>query len=88
MGGTGPHSLGRGSICKDCQSDLLRRDRACGAAMAEPMAGPLSKQPELINQEPYGEGWIARLTPDSPEQSVALLDAAAYQAKTATGSGH
>ena len=40
----------------------------------------LSKQPELINQDPYGEGWIVRLTPDDPEQSVPLLDAAGYRA--------
>jgi glycine cleavage system H protein len=42
----------------------------------------LRKQPELINQDPYGQGWIVRLTPDAPEQPVALLDAAAYQVKT------
>jgi glycine cleavage system H protein len=40
----------------------------------------LAKQPELINQDPYGEGWIVRLTPDDPEQSVSLLDAAGYRA--------
>ena len=40
----------------------------------------LSKQPELINKDPYGEGWIVRIEPDSPEQSVDLLDAAAYRA--------
>lgn len=40
----------------------------------------LAKQPELINQDPYGEGWIVRLTPDDPEQSLPLLDAAGYRA--------
>lgn len=39
----------------------------------------LSKQPELVNQQPYGEGWIVRLTPDDPAQTVELLDAAAYR---------
>jgi glycine cleavage system H protein len=40
----------------------------------------LSAQPELINQDPYGEGWVLRLTPDEPEQTVPLLDADAYRA--------
>ena len=39
----------------------------------------LRKQPELINQDPYGEGWIDRITPDDPEKSVELLDAAGYK---------
>ena len=45
----------------------------------------LRKQPELINQDPYGEGWIIRLTPDDPEKSVELLDAAGYGAKLDAG---
>ncbi len=49
----------------------------------------LRKQPELINQDSYGEGWIVRLTPDAPEQTVELLDAAGYQASiAASGSAH
>jgi len=45
----------------------------------------LQKQPELINQDPYGLGWILRITPDEPEASVDLLDAAGYQAKLEAG---
>jgi len=41
----------------------------------------LAKAPELINRDPYGEGWIIRLAPDEPEKTVALLNAAAYQVK-------
>ena len=41
----------------------------------------LSKQPELVNQDPYGEGWIARIQPDEPEETVDLLDAAGYRHK-------
>lgn len=40
----------------------------------------LAKEPELLNQDPYGDGWIAAITPDEAEQAVALLDAAAYRA--------
>ena len=42
----------------------------------------LGGQPELINQDPYGEGWIMRLSPATP-QFAALLDAAAYEAAVA-----
>ena len=38
----------------------------------------LSDNPELINKDPYGEGWIARLRPGEPEAVTPQLDAAAY----------
>ena len=44
----------------------------------------LSTQPDLINKDPYGAGWIARLTPDEPEQAVDLLDPSAYRTKLAS----
>jgi glycine cleavage system H protein len=45
----------------------------------------LRKQPELVNQDPYGEGWLVKLTPDEPEHAVVLLDAAAYEKKLREG---
>jgi glycine cleavage system H protein len=36
-------------------------------------------RPELINQDPYGEGWLVEMTITDPEGPT-LLDAAAYQA--------
>ena len=39
----------------------------------------LATEPELINQEPYGKGWIARVRPGSMAEVEALLDAAGYQ---------
>ena len=41
----------------------------------------LDARPELINEDPYGEGWLFRLTPDSPEAIAGLLDAAGYAAQ-------
>ncbi len=38
----------------------------------------LADSPELINQDPYGEGWIFRLKTNASLDE--LLDAAAYQA--------
>ncbi len=41
----------------------------------------LDANPELLNSDPYGEGWIADLRPaDGALDDAALLDAAAYQA--------
>ncbi|MCT2587103.1 glycine cleavage system protein GcvH [Actinophytocola gossypii] len=42
----------------------------------------LDDTPELINSEPYGEGWIVELTPSDPNALDALLDAKAYQELT------
>jgi len=40
----------------------------------------LGSQPELINSDPYGTGWIMRVRPDDKAQFAAMLDAAAYEA--------
>jgi glycine cleavage system H protein len=37
----------------------------------------LGKEPELINQDPYGRGWVMRLKPNGPSSD--LLSAADYQ---------
>jgi glycine cleavage system H protein len=40
----------------------------------------LDDRPELINADPYGEGWLVTLRVGDPTQVEALLDAAAYAA--------
>ncbi|WP_163506091.1 glycine cleavage system protein GcvH [Fodinicola acaciae] len=40
----------------------------------------LEEQPELVNSDPYGQGWILQITPSDPGAADNLLDAAAYQA--------
>lgn len=35
--------------------------------------------PEIINQEPFGQGWIARIKMSDPAELDELLDAAAYK---------
>ena len=39
--------------------------------------------PELINSDPYGEGWFLRLKPKDPAQLDGLLNADAYAAVVA-----
>jgi glycine cleavage system H protein len=40
----------------------------------------LDASPELVNTDPYGEGWMLTIRPDDSGAAGALLDAAAYQA--------
>ena len=43
----------------------------------------LSNSPELVNNDPYGGGWMVKMTVDNPSDVDALLDAAAYESVTA-----
>ncbi len=45
----------------------------------------LTGSPELVNSDPYGEGWMVRLTVTAPAELDELLDAAAYDALIAAG---
>jgi glycine cleavage system H protein len=40
----------------------------------------LEGTPELVNSDPYGEGWLFELVPSDPATVEALMDAATYQA--------
>jgi glycine cleavage system H protein len=42
--------------------------------------GALDAQPELVNNDPYGEGWIIRISVKDAAELDKLMDAAAYQA--------
>lgn len=41
----------------------------------------LGSQPELINEDPYGKGWIIKLKLSSPSESSKLLSSKDYQAQ-------
>ncbi len=43
----------------------------------------LRDRPELVNGDPFGEGWIAKLTLSDPSELDGLMDAAAYGESTA-----
>ena len=52
-----------------------------------PLAGEILEQnealeenPELVNKDPYGEGWLIKMKPDADADFDSLLDAAAYKA--------
>jgi glycine cleavage system H protein len=37
-------------------------------------------EPETVNDDPYGEGWLVRIRLGDGSEADTLLDAAAYQA--------
>ena len=39
----------------------------------------LTEQPELVNQEPYGEGWMIKVRPADLAEMEQLLDADGYE---------
>jgi glycine cleavage system H protein len=45
----------------------------------------LASSPELVNSDPYGEGWMIRLKLSEVAEVDELLDAAAYDALIAAG---
>jgi len=40
----------------------------------------LEDEPELINQDSFGDGWLFKIQPDNQEDIDALLSADAYEA--------
>ena len=42
--------------------------------------GGLVENPELVNEDPYGEGWLVKVRMSDPSERDALLDAASYRA--------
>lgn len=42
--------------------------------------GALDAQPELVNNDPYGDGWIIRISVKDAAELDNLMDAKAYQA--------
>jgi glycine cleavage system H protein len=40
----------------------------------------LSEDPGLVNEDPYGEGWLVKVRISDPSERGALLDAASYRA--------
>ncbi|HJC93427.1 MAG TPA: glycine cleavage system protein GcvH [Candidatus Phocaeicola excrementigallinarum] len=39
----------------------------------------LEEHPELVNEDPYGKGWLVRIRPNDVSEMDGLLDAEAYK---------
>jgi glycine cleavage system H protein len=55
-----------------------------------PMSGEIvavnqaaADKPELVNEDPYGEGWLVRVKLSDPSEADELMDAEAYRAMLA-----
>ena len=57
-------------------SDVYAPVAGTVAAVNEALDGT----PELVNSDPYGEGWLFEIVPADPASVEALMDADAYQA--------
>jgi len=42
----------------------------------------IDERPELVNEQPYGDGWLVVVAPDDPTTIEGLLDATSYRAFT------
>ncbi len=76
------------------ESDEIEKDAAFGvlesvkatADLYAPISGkvvevntPLEDAPEVVNEEPYGEGWMIAVSIAKPEELEQLMDTVAYQ---------
>jgi glycine cleavage system H protein len=50
------------------------------SGVIEAVNGELAEKPELLNEDPYGAGWLCVITPADPAELQRLLDASAYEA--------
>jgi len=48
--------------------------------------GELGQKPEIVNQDPYGKGWMLLITPSGAKDIEQLLTAAQYEEFLAQGS--
>jgi glycine cleavage system H protein len=58
---------------------------APGEGTVAEVNGDLKGQPGLVNQDPYGKGWLFRLHLTKPIDPTTLLDAAGYTTFVASG---
>ena len=80
----------------DTQGEKIERNEVFGSIEAVktvsdlmmPMTGEvlevneeLEDAPELVNEDPYGKGWIIKIAIANPAEADELLDAAGYQEK-------
>jgi glycine cleavage system H protein len=79
----------------DCEGDTIEKDEIFGAVEAVktvsdlymPVTGEvleinpaLNDKPDLVNNDPYNEGWMIRIKVTDASELDSLMDAAAYRA--------
>ena len=76
------------------EGDTISRDAAYGEVesvkavsdVVAPLSGEVLEvnakvvdEPETVNEDPYGDGWLIRIRLGDPSEAEALLDVAAYK---------
>jgi len=77
------------TVAKDASYGEVESVKAVSDVVA-PLSGEVLEvnekavgEPEIINEDPYGEGWLIRIRRSDPGEVDALLDAEAYRAHVA-----
>jgi glycine cleavage system H protein len=47
-----------------------------------------ARNPAVVNQEPYGQGWLFKIAPSAPSETSALMSAADYEKFLAAEAAH
>lgn len=73
------------NVIKGDQLGVVESVKAAGDIYA-PVSGEitavndqLEDAPEIVNQDPFGEGWLVRINPANPDEWDDLLDVEAYK---------
>lgn len=74
-----------GTVLKRGEPFVSFESSKTASEMASPVSGTLLatnsltvEKPSLINKDPYGQGWMAIIKPDDPEELINLLSAKKY----------
>lgn len=77
-----------GEVCDDMGEFAIVESVKSASPIFAPLAGEitavneaLEDTPELMNQDPYGEGWIIRMKLNDPSAVSGLMSAADYKAE-------
>ena len=77
------------TIAKDASYGEVESVKAVSDVIA-PLSGEIVEvnekavdEPEIVNADPYGEGWLIRIRLSDPAELGSLLDAATYRAHVA-----
>ncbi len=79
-----------GTLAKDAPYAEVESVKAVSDVLA-PLSGEivavneaLAENPQMINEDPYGEGWLVKVRLSNPSERDALMDAATYTATLAS----
>jgi glycine cleavage system H protein len=75
------HVLAHDEDCGVIESVKAASDiRAPGAGKVVELNAALEDRPELVNEDPYGKGWMFKISDFDPAELEALFDATRYEA--------